>query len=274
MHRLRFLIGVSPTESQSFFWRTSAPALRVCSGSEHIMIARIILLLSVWQKHQGLRLSITCQVSSAVAILLSLFPFTLFRFSLIFFAFRPARRTLPHTTYSYSGNPDLQMASYTVERTPSRRRLLSARKGFGMASATLLSQPGWTDASRPVLEFVDLLHEGGLCVDQALRAQQVVDLRYHLRRFESMLQHRLYPDHVDGSVQRRQLLRIQKVDVRRIGDIEEISSICGSVQGRSDPTPRVAPHTITITGRAGEPSAAPGTAWRSSPHRRWPRRGA
>lgn len=52
-------------------------------------------------------------------------------------------------------------------------------------------------------------------------AQHEVDLRHYLRRFESMLQHSLYPDSVDGFVEQRQVVRIgQEVGVRRIVDIE------------------------------------------------------
>jgi hypothetical protein len=115
----------------------------------------------------------------------------------------------------------------------------------------------------------------GLSMHQAFRPKRAVELRYHLRPFESMLQHSLYPDPVDGSVRKCQFVRIgQKMDVRRIVDIEggQLDLRIRSRAGRSRARARRRLRSPRPAG-AGEPSA-PGTAWRFPPHPRFARRGA
>ena len=57
--------------------------------------------------------------------------------------------------------------------------------------------------------FVHLLHERGVCENQAVLAQHSVDLRDHLRRIEDVFEHRLYPYAVDGFVCEGQLVPVR-----------------------------------------------------------------
>ena len=127
---------------------------------------------------------------------------------------------------------------------------------------------GVRDPEEVVLELVDLLREPGLCVDQAIRPQHALDLGLDLRWLENVLQDGLYPDPVDGSLRQRHGVRIgHETDVRRIGDVERdrLDLRIGPEPVGAEPAGRAA-HDHQPSAGAAEPSAAPGTARRSSSH--------